>query len=149
MGKRKKKKEKKKWSGEESKSGLASFMELYLTSLRLGDSRPVILSLLSLALFLFVINLLFGFPFFFVVFSLFSSPCILWVCSLFSQHRVAFRIYIILTYQKKKELCCFNSTTSVRLLLHYQKFSLFIVIQKNLSVVMSQQKLNVCAKKYQ
>ena len=57
----KKEKRKKKWSGEESKSGLASFMELYLTSLRLGDSRPVILSLLFLALFSFVIRLLLGF----------------------------------------------------------------------------------------
>ena len=57
---------------------LLLLVELFLIGLGLGDSRPVILSLLSLALFLFVINLLFGF-----FFSLFSSPCILWVCSIF------------------------------------------------------------------
>ena len=38
---------------------------------------------------------------FFYVFSLFSSSCNFWVCSMLFLHRVAFRIYIILTYKKK------------------------------------------------
>ena len=47
--------------------------------------------------FSFVIFLLFGFL---LCFSLFSISCIFQVCSMFFMHRVAFHIYIILTYQK-------------------------------------------------
>ena len=42
---------------------LLLLVELFLIGLELGDSRLVILSLLSLALFLFVINLWIGFLF--------------------------------------------------------------------------------------
>ena len=75
--------------------------ELFLIGLGLGDSRLVIPSLLFFAPFLFCnysvvwLSLMF--------FSLFSSSCTFWVCSMFFMHRVDFRIYIILTYQKKKK----------------------------------------------
>ena len=52
---------------------LILLVELFLIGLEHGDSQLVFLSFLSLALFLFVINMLIGFLFF--VFSLFSSPC--------------------------------------------------------------------------
>ena len=53
---------------------LLLLVEFFLIGLGFGDSRLVILSLLFFALFLFVINLLFGFPpFFFFFFSVFFS----------------------------------------------------------------------------
>ena len=53
---------------------LLLLVELFLIGFELGDSRLVILSLLSLALFLFVINLWIGFLFcFFFVFLLVFS----------------------------------------------------------------------------
>ena len=62
---------------------LLLLVELFLIGFELGDSRLVILSLLSLALFLFVINLWIGFLFcfFFVLLLVFSwfalcSSCI-------------------------------------------------------------------------
>ena len=60
-----------------------------------SDSLPSFLC----SLYFFVIFLLFGFLF---CFSLFSFSCIFSVCSMLFMHRVAFRIYNILTYQKKK-----------------------------------------------
>ena len=93
---------------------LLFLVELFFIGLRLGDSHLVIPSLLFFAPFLFCnysvvwLSLMF--------FSLFSSSCTFWVCSMFFMHRVDFRIYIILTYQKKTKKnsllvgtndCCF------------------------------------------
>ena len=52
---------------------LLLLVELFLIGLGLRDSRLVIISLLSLALFLFVINLWIGFCFFFVFLLVFSG----------------------------------------------------------------------------
>ena len=79
---------------------LASFNGTLFYWSRAWDSRLVILSLLSLALFLFVINLWFGFLFCFFFVSFLYFLGLLYV---FFMHRVAIRIYNILTYQKKKK----------------------------------------------
>ena len=81
---------------------LASFSGTLFDWSRAWVSRLVILSLLFLALFSFVINLLLGSLL--CLFSFFLLFCCnFWVCFVLFMHRVAFRIYIILTYQKKKK----------------------------------------------
>ena len=80
--------------------------ELFLIGLGLGDSRLVILYPLFLALFLFCNSFVVWFSFlflFFFIFPVFFFPsCISLVCFVLFMHRVAFRIYIILTYKKKR-----------------------------------------------
>ena len=71
-----------------------------LTSLGLGDSHLVILSLCSLVLF-FVISFFFFFNFLFYFYFLFISLFVI-----FGLPYALFGIYIFLTYQKKdNELC--------------------------------------------
>ena len=82
-------------------SCLLLLVELFFIGLGYGDSRLVIPSLLFFAPFLFCNFPLFSFL---LCFSLFSFSCIFSVCSMLFMHRVAFRIYIILTYQKKKKV---------------------------------------------
>ena len=69
---------------------LLLLVELFLTSLRFGDLRLVILFLIFLVLFSFVISFFFFF---------FSLLLVMLVYSVLFMYRAAFCIYIILTYQ--------------------------------------------------
>ena len=91
---------------------LLLLVEFSLIGLGLGDSRLVILSLLFLALFLFVINLCLVFYYVFSLFSFFSS-CNFLVCFVLFLHRVAFRICIILI-KKKKTVEVINRSVSFK-----------------------------------
>ena len=78
---------------------LPLLVKLFSIGLRIGDSHLVIPSLLFFAPFLFCNYFVVWFSIVFLSVFFFLYFC---VFSMFFMHRVDFRIYIILTYQKKK-----------------------------------------------